>query len=322
MSCELYRDDCLKIMKVIPDDSIDLILTDPPYGTIRGLNKNADKYNRGYRACDWDTAFDTKILFPELSRILRPNGRCLLFGQEPFSSSLIADAIPSLPFNYRAIWKKNSPGNTLGSKKAMVNYYEDILIFSKIFPKHDYNGDNSLREYFSKVFDFISKPKSEIIATIGQRADHCFRLNSPQFTLCTEETYRDLILQYDIQKMPGFMEWQDLKNIEISFRKKLCEMENKRFPSVFNLWRGENSKSNILEYAKDTDGFHPTQKPILLLEDLIKTFSNEGDTVLDFTMGSGSTGVACVNTGRNFIGIELDEGYFSIAKDRINNFFN
>ena len=71
------------------------------------------------------------------------------------------------------------------------------------------------------------------------------------------------------------------------------------------------------DIKKDYDGYHPTQKPVLLLEDLIKTFSNEGDTVVDLTMGSGSTGVACVNTNRKFIGIELDENYFNIAKDRI-----
>ena len=62
---------------------------------------------------------------------------------------------------------------------------------------------------------------------------------------------------------------------------------------------------------------HPTQKPVDLLEYLIRTYTNEGETVLDFTMGSGSTGVACVNTNRNFIGIELDEWYFNIAKERI-----
>ena len=73
----------------------------------------------------------------------------------------------------------------------------------------------------------------------------------------------------------------------------------------------------MLEYKKDNDGYHPTQKPVALLEDLIQTYSNEGNTVLDFTMGGGSTGVACVNTGRKFIGIELDKGYFDIAKERI-----
>jgi len=65
-------------------------------------------------------------------------------------------------------------------------------------------------------------------------------------------------------------------------------------------------------------GLHPTQKPVALMEYLIRTYTNEGDTVLDNTMGSGSTGVACINTNRNFIGIELDEGYFKIAQDRIN----
>ena len=63
---------------------------------------------------------------------------------------------------------------------------------------------------------------------------------------------------------------------------------------------------------------HPTQKPVELMEYLIKTYTNEGDTVLDFTMGSGTTGVACVNTNRNFVGIELDEKYFKIAEERIN----
>jgi site-specific DNA-methyltransferase (adenine-specific) len=70
---------------------------------------------------------------------------------------------------------------------------------------------------------------------------------------------------------------------------------------------------------KSERGYHPTQKPVALMEYLIKTYTNKGDTVLDFTMGSGTTGVACVNTNRNFIGIELDEGYFNTAVERINN---
>ena len=85
------------------------------------------------------------------------------------------------------------------------------------------------------------------------------------------------------------------------------------------LKEGNKFKSNILKYKKDYTGHHPTQKPILLLEDLIKTFSNEGDLVVDLTMGSGSTGVACKNTNRSFTGIEMDDNYFEIAQDRINN---
>jgi site-specific DNA-methyltransferase (adenine-specific) len=91
----------------------------------------------------------------------------------------------------------------------------------------------------------------------------------------------------------------------------------KKHATTFNLWQGGRSKSNVLEYAKDKDGYHPAQKPLLLLEDLIQTYSNEGDTVLDFTMGSGSTCVAAVNTNRHYIGFELDERYFDIARKRI-----
>lgn len=79
---------------------------------------------------------------------------------------------------------------------------------------------------------------------------------------------------------------------------------------------------NIIEFANcknKSERVHPTQKPVALLEYLIKTYTNENETVLDNCMGSGSTGVACINTNRNFIGIELDEDYFNIAKDRIEN---
>ena len=81
-----------------------------------------------------------------------------------------------------------------------------------------------------------------------------------------------------------------------------------------------NYLTMILEYSNaGSNQVHPTQKPVDLLEYMIKTYTNEGETVLDFTMGSGSTGVACINTNRNFIGIELDETYFNIAKERIEN---
>ena len=75
---------------------------------------------------------------------------------------------------------------------------------------------------------------------------------------------------------------------------------------------------SVIKFNNQQKQVHPTQKPVALMEYLIKTYTNEGETVLDFTMGSGTTGVACVNTGRNFIGIEMDEGYFQVAMDRIN----
>jgi len=78
-----------------------------------------------------------------------------------------------------------------------------------------------------------------------------------------------------------------------------------------------NYPKQIVEFAKENAKLHPTQKPVALCEYLIKTYTNEGETVLDNTMGSGTTGVACLNTGRNFIGIEQDQKYFEIARNRI-----
>jgi len=81
---------------------------------------------------------------------------------------------------------------------------------------------------------------------------------------------------------------------------------------------GSRYPLNTIEFKRDKDKIHPTQKPVALMEYLIKTYTNEGETVLDFAMGSGSTGVAAKNLSREFIGIEMDQGYFDIAQARIN----
>jgi len=85
---------------------------------------------------------------------------------------------------------------------------------------------------------------------------------------------------------------------------------------------GDRYPLTRIEFIRDKSKLHPTQKPIALMEYLIKTYTNPGDTVLDFTMGSGTTGVACIKTNRNFIGIELDEAYFQLAKKRIETELN
>ena len=304
---DLRCGDCLELMKGIPDGSVDLVLTDPPYGTMKGAALDGWKN----QTTQWDTAIDPVKIFEQISRVLRQNGKAVLFSQEPYTSRLITSAIPSLPFAYRAIWYKNVHANALLAKSAMVSRYEDICIFTK---PHDAECTNELRDYFKKVLEFIgAKSCKEINTRLGHRkAEHCFYVTgkgkgSTQFSLCTEQTYNEIVSVFGIDKMDGFLPYVELARL------------NEKYTATFNLWKGGKSKSNVLEYKKDNDGYHPTQKPVALLEDLIQTYSNEGNTVLDFTMGSGSTGVACVNTNRNFIGIELDEGYFQIAKQRIEN---
>lgn len=278
-------------------------MTDLPYGTIKGI-----KLDGMCGKTDWDNIININKVMTIANRILRQRGKMILFGQQPFTTNLINSQTTNIIFNYSMIWKKDHFANNLISKKAPVNYYEDVLVFSK---QHDSNCLHPLRAYFKNVFNYIGKKKKQIIQVIGHSADHCFRVDTPQFSLCTQKTYNKLIEEYKINNMKGFKKFLDLLEINAKF--------NTKFNATFNLWEGRKIKSNILEYKKDYDGFHPTQKPILLLEDLIKTFSNENDLVVDLTMGSGSTGVACLNTKRNFIGIELDEYYFNISKKRIDS---
>ena len=231
----------------------------------------------------------------------------LLFSQEPYTSQLINDAIPNVPFSYRMIWEKDIYGNALFAKKAPLIFFEDILVFSKT---HDHEALHPLRAYFKIVMDYIGLNLKQINQRLGhRRAEHTFYIDSTQYGLCTESTYNELIQVFGIDKMEGFKTYSELKPIDDQFKKDL--------PSTFNLWEGNKYKSNILKYRKDYDGYHPTQKPVLLLEDLIKTFSNEGDLVVDLTIGSGSTAVACINTNRNFIGIEKDPHYHALSVKRL-----
>ena len=227
----LQQGDCLELMKNIPDGSVDLVLTDPPYGTT---------------ACKWDTVIPFEPMWEQLNRIIKPNGAICLFGSEPFSSALRMSNIKN--FKYDWYWLKSRKTGFLNAKKQPLRMVENISVFYK--------------------------------------------------TQCT----------YNPQ----------MKSVKERFNKRTGE--TKCYGKHFAV----QSSNNGLEYPFNAIKFkcishpkHNTQKPGDLLEYLIKTYTNEGETVLDFTMGSGSTGVACINTNRNFIGIELDKGYFDIAKERI-----
>ena len=301
---KLYNGDCLIESDKIESGTVDLILTDLPYVTMKGI-KNVNHGMSG--KCEWDEIINTNEIYKVANRILRKNGKMVLFAQQPFTTELITKAIANIPFGYRMIWEKYHYANSLIAKKAPVNFYEDILIFSK---NYDNNNLHPLRKYAQYLSVYINKSRAERKSYLGHRgSDHFLEVakNPLQFSLCTKKTYNQLINVFHIDKMQGFKSYSELEKIE------------QKYKSTFNLWQGKKYKSNILKYKKDYNGYHPTQKPVLLLEDLIKTFSNERDLVVDLTMGSGTTGVACCNTNRDFIGIELDKEYFKIAQDRIKN---
>ena len=306
---DLIKGDCLIESDKIESGSVDLILTDLPYGTVKGAQ--LDGWN-GTKT-DWDEVIDTNEVYKIANRILRKNGKMVLFCQEPFTTELITKSIPNIPFSYRMIWEKDHYANALIAKKAPVNYYEDILVFSK---SECYDAKHPLRNTMQK---YVYKYGKDLIihlflkegrytSELSSRVHASYKFgfnNGMRFDLMNEKMYNYLCEFIDFEET-----YEELKKVDTEYKIK--------YGGTFNLWEGKKYKSNILKYKKDYDGHHPTQKPVLLLEDLIKTFSNEGDLVVDLTMGSGSTGVAAKNLNRSFIGIEQDENYFNIAKERIN----
>ena len=309
----LFFGDCLIESDKIETGSVDLILTDLPYGTVKSLGTSKVAQSKNYNIPYWDDKLPTLKIYDIANRILRKNGKMALFAQQPFTTELINMQIANLPHSYNMYWDKMHFGNCLSANKAPVSYIEDILIFSKnecYEAKHPLR--NIMRQYVQKYGkDFIvdlflkeGRYTSELSARV--HASYKFGFNDGmRFDLMNEKMYLYLS---DFIEFEHTYQW--LQSIDFEYKTK--------FSSTFNLWEGNKYKSNILKYKKDYNGYHPTQKPVLLLEDLIKTFSNENDLVVDLTMGSGSTGVACKNTNRSFIGIEKDEAYFKIAEQRIN----
>ena len=234
---KLYMGDCLELMPLIADESIDMILCDLPYGTT---------------ACKWDTIIPFDKLWEQYERIIKPNGAIVLTASQPFTSALVMSN-PKM-FKYEVIFKKNIPSNPLLAKKQILKYHENICVFYKMQP--------------------IFNPETK------KRADGNFRKNAK-----AEYEQRGVFGNTKMTAGDGGKEW------------------------VF--------EGSVIEITSRDRGLHPTQKPVELFEKLIRTFTNEGDLVLDNTMGSGTTGVACVNTNRNFIGIEKDENYFAMASKRI-----
>ena len=326
----LLQGDCLELFKTIPDNSVDMILCDPPYGTMTSIGNSELSKAEGYKDHSWDIAIDPKVLFQECKRILKSNRPLILFSQEPYTSKLIQGSIYGLDFAQRAVWNKKNFGNHLLAKKALCNYHEDICIFYRKDRSQEEFCDKynrNLRDYAKIVRDYIFETfnKQNISEVIRDFRDnnhkhsynlkHSLGVETFQFSLFTNENYDALIKLYKIDQQQWFKTHEELKKIDEQNKKD--ENSYKTY-KIFNL-NGAKHKSSIFEYKKDSGSLHPTQKPVALLEDLIRTYSNEEATVLDFTMGSGSTGVACLNTNRKFIGFELDQKFFDTAKKRISD---
>ena len=306
----MYNMDCLEGMREIPSGSVDLIVCDPPYGTIKGIGKSTDKFNKD---TTWDVVIPTADLFDQFERVLRRGGQVVLFSQEPYTSHLRTFVARNMEFCYPMVWYKDSCGNPLLANIAPVSRFEDISVWVK---KHDSTNVHPLRDYARDLVKYIGKDYKQVAEDFIKRgiekptrAQHFLAFDCVQFGLCTFETYELLDKLYGIRHWGEYRDFWELDEIEQAYREK--------YRRVFNLPEGKASVSNVLEYRKDVDTFHPTQKPVALIAHLIRQYTNPGDTVLDACMGSATTAVAAIRTGRKWIGYELNKEFFTKAERRI-----
>ena len=241
--------DCLQVMPLIPDESIDMVLADVPYGTT---------------ACGWDIVIPFQPMWEQLKRIIKLNGAMVLFGSEPFSSDLRMSNVKN--YKYDWVWNKVNAGNFVTAKYKPLSICENIMIFSK-----NYNKVN----YFPIMEAAIEKNKRS-------RDKECDKKNNSQSVAI------------------GVLKYSEEHN------------ENVRFPKNMLCFNNRVGDCNATKRS------HPTQKPVALMEYLIKTYTQENELVLDFTMGSGTTGIACKKKlNRIFIGIEKSRKFIEVFKNRI-----
>jgi site-specific DNA-methyltransferase (adenine-specific) len=241
---KIHLGDCLELMPLIADKTIDMILCDLPYGTTQ--NK-------------WDTIIPFDKLWEQYERVIKPSGAIVLFGSEPFSSYLRISNIKN--FKYDWIWNKILKTGHLNSKIMPMGQHETISVFG-----------------YSKInyYPIMKEGSPE-----HGRGD---------------------------KRKKGNMDSDNYGKQSVDFIDRTGNTE--KYPSSLSL---------VFQKPHPSKCIHPTEKPVPLFEYLIRTYTNEGETVLDNCIGSGTTAIACKNTNRNFIGMEKGQEYFDLATKRIDD---
>ncbi len=320
---QVYLGDCLEVIGQIPDKSVNLILCDLPYGTT---------------SCAWDSVIDMEKLWAEYERVIKDNGNIVLTAQGMFTAELMV--FKENWFNHDYIWVKNINSNFALTGIQPHRVFENVLVFRpprKDDLEREYNKD--LRMYFTLVNEFIGLTREKISSVLGHTGyHHSYSVMGSQFDLCTRKTYEELITHFKIDQMDGFLSYDTLVSMKekinylpytynhgATIKREYTKTRNSLSSEMYGGQREnkefvckeyENYPKNVLYYNVER-GLHPTQKPIGLFEFLIKTYSNEGDVVLDNCAGSGTTAIACINTKRQYICIEQDEKYYKVIQDRV-----
>ena len=313
-SCNIHFGDCLEKLKLLASSSISLIMFDPPYATT---------------ALKWDKHLNYEAVIAEFERILTPTGTVVAFGSDQFTFHLFnafAQHGKAIKYRYSAIWMKNRATGFLHAANRPLKAHEDIMVFSKGLMGHagtgpgktlkrmTYNPQNlvelaaPIKSRNGKMNGGVTAYKGDaggrylgklVGTTASRNADCAYLGREPACSKTAERRRADSHLRGREQEDGSIILWgKPRKQTHTGYTKTIFEYERESIPNDPHR--------------------HPTKKPQALLKELVATFSNSGETVLDPTMGSGTTGAACVELGdRSFIGIERDAGYFAIAEVRV-----
>ena len=308
MRSVLVHADCFDVFQYIEDKSINLILCDLPYGTT---------------ACAWDIIIPFDKLWQQYKRIIKDKGVIVLFGSEPFSSLLRTSNLAW--YKYDWIWEKNNSGNFQLVNYQPLKIHETISVFHNETPNMEFA--NIMIENMKRLnLKQIDVSKLELSRTGGITGWVTNKMNGSQ--LPTEQQWGKICNLFGIENKYN----EILSTVKkITYNLELDETElvlsNKGKAGTLGHLSSESKREtyiqdktgypkSILKYSRE-NGLHPTQKPLELVKYLIKIYSNEDDVVMDNCMGSNTTGLACKELNRQYIGIEKDKNYYDISVSRV-----
>jgi DNA modification methylase len=332
----LLHGDCLEQMKGIDTNSVDFIFCDLPYGQT---------------SCKWDVIIPWEPFWNEILRVKKINTPIFFTTTTKFGVELINNAPKKCPFRYDLVWVKSAPAGFLSAKKMPMRKHEMVYCFYEKLPfydlsshKHKFikqdNPDIKLEEAKINSENYGTDNRKNPLKQMGSQTGNK-GYDTPLPTSVVKEVKSEN--NYHNQKVHHYTDENGNRLKEDCQGSKydpplptsvVKEQEGTIYgdlPTTDSYAEGvglgkkghepryDPPLPNSLLEIKSTRGKHSTEKPVALMEWLLKYYSKEGDVVLDPTMGSGSTGVACKNMNRNFIGIEKDDEIYEVAVNRIQN---
>jgi site-specific DNA-methyltransferase (adenine-specific) len=295
----LLNGDCLELMKDLNDDSVDLIFCDLPYGQT---------------SCKWDCPIDLDLFWIQVMRIKKLNTPIFMTTTTKFGVSLINSAPKKCFFRYDIVWVKSSAAGFLSAKKMPMRKHEMIYVFYEKLPFYDLS---------SHQHKFLKEEPKQII----KGENNTYNTEGRKKPIVREKggKYETPLPVSIVKEETGGATGEPVVNEKYTYKQnKEKDLYGTDIRKEVRTGKGVGKSPiydpplpNSMLEIKSTRGKHSTEKPVALMEWILKYYSKEGDVVLDPTMGSGSTGVACKNMNRNFIGFEMDAEIYDGAVNRL-----